>query len=104
MDLNKTVSIDMLGSLTQTKVIADIEMHSASLDFMFRNDFGFDTLFVNGCFEEASDDGFSRFAKCFAIGNLNAMGLYIGPAILKRLDVIFLLLRKMQVVRRNMVK
>lgn len=103
-DLNKTVSIDMLGSLSETKMVADIEMHSASLDFMFRNDFGFDTLFVNGCFEEASDDGFSRFAKCFAIGNLNAMGLYIGPAILKRLDVIFLLLRKMQVVRRNMVK
>ncbi len=103
-DLSKSVSIDMLGILSETTVTAHVEMHSASLDFMFRNDFGFDTLFVNGCFEEASDDGFSRFAKCFAIGNLNAMGLYVGPAILKRLDVIFLLLRKMGTVRRNMAK
>ncbi|GLQ06556.1 MBL fold metallo-hydrolase [Sneathiella chinensis] len=97
----QVVEIDMMKDLRVAAGEADVEMHSASLDFMFRNEFGFDTLFVNGCFEESAPDGFSRFAKCFAIGNLNAMGLHIGLSLLGRLDVIFLLIRKMNSVRNN---
>jgi hypothetical protein len=57
---------------------------------------------VNGCFEELYPGGFDAFAKCFAIGNLNAMGLHIGPSIFKRLDVVKMMLGKLLSVRKNM--
>ncbi|WP_169570310.1 MBL fold metallo-hydrolase [Sneathiella limimaris] len=102
LDQQKTVRIEMLGDLQESSEFPDVEMHSASLDFLFKNDFGLDTLFVNGCFEEAFEDGFSRFAKCFAVGNLNAMGLSVRFSLLFRLEVIRLLLQKMKTVRNNM--
>ena len=34
-------------------------MHSESLSFIFKNEFGFDTLTVNGCFE-CSPKNFSK--------------------------------------------
>ena len=105
LDQDKRLRVDMFGLLEDVSgsdAAADIELHSASLAFMFRFDFGFDTLFVNGCFEELHPGGFDRFAKCFALGNLNAMGLHIGPAIFRRLDVIRLMLGKLLSVRKNM--
>ena len=52
-------------------------MHSESLAFIFKNDFGYDTLTVNGCFE-ASKDGFIKATRSFAIGSLNSMGLKLN--------------------------
>lgn len=102
VDTGETLRLDMLSGSKTTNAAADIELHSASLDFLFRNDFGLDTLFVNGCFEESREGGFDAFAKCFAVGNLNAMGLFIGPSILKRLDIVSLMLGKLLAVRKNM--
>jgi hypothetical protein len=65
-------------------------MASESLGFIFRNEFGYDTLVVNGRFE-ASPEGFSRMTRLFALGSLNAMGLSLGPSLLLRLDVVWLL-------------
>jgi hypothetical protein len=104
LDQERVLRIDMFGCLEELAVgsAADIELHSASLAFLFRFEFGFDTLFVNGCFEELRSGGFDAFAKCFALGNLNAMGLHIGPAIFRRLDVVRLMLGKLLSVRKNM--
>ena len=104
VDQDRLLSVDIFGALQEAAAgsAADIELHSASLAFMFRFEFGFDTLFVNGCFEELRVGGFDRFAKCFVLGNLNAMGLYIGPAIFRRLDVVRLMLGKLLSVRKNM--
>ena len=61
-------------------------MHSESLNFMFKNSFGFDTLTVNGSFEEVTKNGFVRATKTLAIENLNNLGIKIeglgvtGPA------------------------
>ena len=52
----------------------DLEMHSASLKFIFKNSFGFDTLTVNGCFQEARSGGL-KGAKNLAIENLNNLGI-----------------------------
>ena len=40
----------------------DIKMHSQSLSFIFKNEYGFDTLTVNGCFE-ANYIGFTKVTK-----------------------------------------
>lgn len=81
---------------------ADIALHSASLEFQFDHDFGFDTLFVNGCFEECTAGGFERFARCVVIGSLNAMGVNVAPSVVRRLDVIRLLLAKAGALRGNL--
>ena len=41
---------------------------------MFKNEFGIDTLTVNGCIE-SSQKGFLKLAKTFGIGSLNALGV-----------------------------
>ena len=46
-------------------------MHSDSLLFIFKNEFGFDTLTVNGCFQTKSSQ-FTKVTKTLALGSLNA--------------------------------
>lgn len=55
----------------------DVSMHSESLAFVFKHDFGFDTLSVNGRFQ-CSLAGFTKMAKTFAIGPLNSTGRSVG--------------------------
>ena len=60
------------------------------------NDFGFDTLTVNGCFE-STKDGFIKSTKSFALGSLNSMGLKLNLSLLFNFKLIlffFNLLRK----------
>ena len=66
----------------------DIKMHSESLKFIFKNNFGFDTLTVNGCFE-SSKEGFVKSTKTFAIGTLNSMGLKFNIGLLFNVKLVF---------------
>ncbi len=103
INLDVTLRIELLGKIERvSSTHADIALHASSLDYIFQHQFGFDTLFVNGCFEEASPGGFERFAKCFAIGNLNACGVYIRWSALGRLEVLSLMLKKLNAVRKNL--
>ncbi len=78
----------------------DIKMHSESLQFIFNNNFGFDTLTVNGCFE-ASKEGFLKTTKTFAIGTLNSMGLKLNLGLLFNIKLIFFFLNLLKkVVKR----
>ena len=63
-------------------------MHSESLKFIFKNNFGFDTLTVNGCFE-SSKEGFVKSTKTFAIGTLNSMGLKFNIGLLLNVKLVF---------------
>ncbi|MHC1480955.1 MBL fold metallo-hydrolase [Frateuria aurantia] len=103
LDQEVAVEVDPLKGKFETTADEDIDLaiHSRSLEFIFRFPFGFDTLFVNGCFEERRPRGFERFAKCFVIGNLNAIGIHVGPLMIRHLGVLLLLLKKMRAVRRN---
>lgn len=103
LDLSLAVEVDpLLGRLDVVPPDdLDLAMHSRSLEFIFRFPFGFDTLFVNGCFEERRRGGFERFAKCFVIGNLNAIGIHVGPGIIRHGGVLSLLLKKMRAVGEN---
>ncbi len=78
-----------------------VEMSSESLAFIFLNDFGYDTLTVNGRFE-ASTDGFARMTKNFAVGSLNALGLGLRPSLIANADVVLLLLGKLRGFIRRM--
>src|SRR5690606_16413756 len=60
---------------------ADVTMSSDSLAYVFRFDWGYDTLTVNGRFR-ADMQGFSKMTKLFAVGPLNNTGRSISPALL----------------------
>lgn len=98
-DLDRTVTVDFVGGFRQTPAVgADIALHSASLDLIFKQDFGFDTLTVNGCFEERAPGGFQKMAKLFAIGNLNNMGIHLTPWIVLNVNLILMFLGRLKKV------
>ncbi|MGO9331480.1 MAG: MBL fold metallo-hydrolase [Steroidobacteraceae bacterium] len=104
-DLDLTVRFSFFDDLRELPAGAapapHVEMSSESLDFIFRNDFGYDTLTVNGRFE-ASTDGFARMTKNFAVGSLNALGLSLRPSLIANADVVLLLLGKLRAFIRRM--
>jgi len=81
----------------------DIKMHSQSLSFLFKNEFGFDTLTVNGCFE-ANNTGFTKVTKTLAIGNLNAMGLNLNLGLIFHPNIIILFLKLLKKVKKKLKK
>ena len=99
LDHNKNYEFSLIeGFKIKKENISDIKMHSESLSFIFKNDFGFDTLTVNGCFE-ASKEGFIKSTKSFALGSLNSMGLKLNLGLLLNLKLIlffFSLLKKVK--------
>jgi hypothetical protein len=104
-DFGRTVRFSFFDDLAEVPadVVADVEMSSENLDFIFQNEFGYDTLTVNGRFE-ASAEGFARMTKNFAVGSLNALGLGIRPSLLVNADVVLLLLNKLRSFLRRMEK
>ena len=66
----------------------DISLESKSLDFIFNNTFGFDTLTVNGCFEEGTNGGFAKVSKILALENLNNLGIGLKPSIIFNFSIL----------------
>jgi UDP-MurNAc hydroxylase len=82
-DIGQIVKFDLIGkSLKPVPDAADLQMSSESLLFMLKNSFGFDTLTVNGCFEELQPGAFIQATKTLSIENLNNVGIFVGPSIL----------------------
>jgi UDP-MurNAc hydroxylase len=102
-DLGVTVRFSFFDGLTEAQpgAVPDVEMSSENLDFIFLNEFGYDTLTVNGRFE-ASTRGFGRMTKNFAVGSLNALGLGLRPSLIANADVVVLLLGKLRSFLRKM--
>ena len=69
-------------------------MHSKSLYLIFDQGYGYDTLTVNGCFEELNKDGFVKMTQSLALGNLNNIGIYLNYSIIFNFNIIFLFLKK----------
>ena len=97
VDHNKIYLYSIFDGLTETfdNTKYDIEMHSESLFFVFKNEFGFDTLTVNGCFD-ASRLGFAKTTKSLAIGSLNSMGLHLNLSLIFNVKIILLFLGKLK--------
>ncbi|MGE3801787.1 MAG: MBL fold metallo-hydrolase [Candidatus Kapaibacterium sp.] len=79
----------------------DVRMHSENLDYIFRFDWGYDTLTVNGRFE-ADMNGFGKMTKLFAIGPLNNTGRFINSRLLFDVRVITSFLRALRKFMRRL--
>ena len=102
-DLGEDIKLDIFAnSLLQCNGVADISMHSESLEFLLKNTFGFDTLTVNGCFEEVSDSGFSRVTRTLAIENLNNMGIEFRPSIILNYRLIIMFISRLSAVSKKL--
>lgn len=102
-DLNINIKIDLLRKvfiITDEK--ADIEMNSRSLFLIFTQDFGFDTLTINGCFEELKKNGFVKMTQSLALGNLNNLGIYLNIKIIFNIKVIILFFKKLLVLQKKL--
>ena len=76
-DINEIVEIDLVnGKIQLSKKKPDVEMNSKSLYLIFTQGYGYDTLTVNGCFEELNNNGFVKMTQSLALGNLNNMGVF----------------------------
>jgi UDP-MurNAc hydroxylase len=103
IDQSVTLRLNLAtGAFGPTSDAPDIDMHSASLAFVFANDFGFDTLAVNGCFREMRPGGFVRMAKVLALGNLNSMGMRLGPGLIFNLQFVGIFLSKVSAIARRL--
>lgn len=101
-DLNINIELNLFkNSLQKCNVVADISMHSESLSFILNNTFGFDTLTVNGCFEEVAELGFSRATRTLAVENLNNMGIEFRPTILFNYQLIIMFISRLWTVSKK---
>lgn len=102
-DLNQTVEVDYVSEvLIKSQKVPMITMSSESLNFIFKNPFGFDTLTVNACFEEGRKGGFVSATKTLAIENLNNMGIPISIKTLFNFSIIKLFLTRLYRVARKL--
>ena len=103
-DLDKTVEIDLVNDVFQEINLntADIKMRSKSLFLIFTQGYGFDTLTVNGCFEEIKKNGFIKMTQSLALGNLNNMGIFLNLKILFDMKVIILFIKKIVSVNKKL--
>ena len=101
-DHKKNYEFSLINGFNLTKNnSSDISMHSESLAFIFKNDFGYDTLTVNGCFE-ASKDGFIKATRSFAIGSLNSMGLKLNYKLIFNYNLILFFLKLLRKVSKKL--
>ncbi|MBV8358967.1 MAG: MBL fold metallo-hydrolase [Deltaproteobacteria bacterium] len=103
-DIDLLLSVSVVHGLTKLSRAScepPVIMHSGSLLFLFKNEFGFDTLTVNGRFE-ATPNGFATMTRALAVGSLNSMGLSISPALLLNPRVVLSLLRQLRGMLRRL--
>jgi hypothetical protein len=99
LDLDLVVKLDLFSDCLQLcNLDPDLSMSSESLDFMLNNSFGFDTLTVNGCFEEERASGFSKAARSLSIENLNNMGIEFRPNIIFNFNLILMFIGRLWAV------
>ena len=102
-DLGVCLEIDYVSKVfRQTNNPSMLSMRSESLNFIFRNSFGFDTLTVNGCFEEDQAGGFVGATKSLAIENLNNLGIKFEFKTLFNFYIIKLFLTRLYRVARKL--
>ena len=103
LDLNITIKFDYVSKkIEQTTDAPMICLSSESLNFLFNNSFGFDTLTVNGCFEEGRVGGFVAATRSLAIENLNILGICISPSIIFNYSIIKLFTLRLYRVARKL--
>ena len=104
-DLKKAVLINIFSDqLVESKNLEspDLIMSSEQLSFILKNSFGFDSLTVNGCFEEGQSGGFTKSAKTLAIENFNNLGFKFNWSLLLNFYLIKIFLEKLLFVTKKL--
>ena len=103
-DINEIVKIDIVKKKFQTSEnsLVDLKMSSESLNFIFNNQFGFDTLTVNGCFEEISNGGFVKSVKSIGVSQLNNNGYKFNFRLMFNINLIISSFRSIFRVKKNL--
>jgi hypothetical protein len=103
LDLNITLKFDYVTKkIEHTTEASMICLKSESLNFIFANSFGFDTLTVNGCFEEGKVGGFVMATKSLAIENLNNLGISVTPSLIFNFFIIKLFILRLYRVAQKL--
>ena len=102
-DLEKTISLSVFEGIKvcENKKSYHVKMHSNSLNFIFKNEFGYDTLTANGNFE-TSRSGFSKLTKALSIGSLNTLGYSFSPSLIFKPEIYILFLNLLLRVSKNL--
>jgi hypothetical protein len=96
VDTGEIVRVDLAKrAIGPSAAAPDIALHSESLAFIFKFPYGFDTLGVNGTFEELQQGGFDKFTKTFAIENLNNIGYSFKLALAFDPDVLLIFMGRL---------
>ena len=104
-DSNQVYAINLVNGINEIQNEKyDVVMNSNSLLFLLKNDFGFDTLTVNGCFDIYNFNSFSKFAKFFSIGNLNNLGIFINLKVFFNFKLFFLFLSRLRSVKASILE
>jgi len=102
IDLNIRLKFDYVFKkieiTTETPMIC---LNSESLNFIFVNSFGFDTLTVNGCFEEGKVGGFVMATRSLAIESLNNLGISVSPSLIFNFFIIKLFVLRLYSVAQK---
>jgi hypothetical protein len=102
-DLKSSYEIDYIKRrFSKTNIPSTLIMNSEVLHFLFKNSFGFDTITVNGCFEEGTKGGFVKATKSLAIENLNNLGIYVNFKLLVNFGIIRLFFTRLYRVARKL--
>ena len=102
LDHEKNYEFSLVDGFKKTSnKTPDISMHSESLLFIFKNDFGYDTLTVNGCFK-ATKEGFIKSTRSFAIGSLNSMGLKLNLGLILNFNLILFFIKLLRKVSKKL--
>ena len=104
-DLDINVKFDYIKNYFKiTDQNAFLKMSSESLAYIFKYSYGFDTLTVNGCFEESSRGGLSRSTKTLALDKFNNNGIYFSFKFLINFKLIFRSLFLLKMVNKKLYK
>ena len=102
-DLNINIHINLLNRVFKKTIDkAEISMNSKSMKLIFLQDYGFDTLTVNGCFEELKNNSFLKLTKNFSLGNLNNLGISLNFKFFLNLNIFILFLKKLLFVKNKL--
>lgn len=100
-DLDVVVRVSLIEGFHVVETTHDASMHSSSLAFVFKHEFGYDTLLVNSRFE-ATPEGFSRMSRSLGIGLFNAMGFELSPRTMFNRDFVRLALSQLSEMRSHL--
>lgn len=93
-DINKVYNFDFFKNDYISDQINnyDVKIHSTSLNFIFKNTFGFDTLTVNGLLK-VNKNGFKKILYNYGIGNLNNIGISFNIKFIFNYKLIFYIIK-----------